>query len=141
MPGIRQKLRASVLVTAATAATIGALGVASPAQADENGSDWCDLSTGSISVTTAAGQAATTVPYGADLTVSWSVNAFCPDFYVYVSGPGFSYEPVGHVGTRFHVWATPPAGSNRLTWGVGGIGVDATNPTFITLATKVVTVV
>jgi hypothetical protein len=123
MSGIRRKLRVMAVVTAATLASIGVLGISSPAQADENGSEWCDMSTGSISVTTAAGQSATTVLFGTELAVSWSVNASCPDFNVYVFGPGFSYEPVGHVGTRYHIWATPPAGSNTLGWSVGGIGM------------------
>ena len=141
MSRIRRRLRVMALVTTTTLASIGVLGIPSTAQADENGSEWCDLSTGSISVTTDTGQSATTVPFGTELAVAWSVNAFCPDFNVYMSGAGFSYEPVGHAGTRYHIWASPPAGSNTLIWTVGGIGMDATNPRFITLAAKVVTVV
>lgn len=136
MRGMRRLLGVLLL-----AVTLGGAGVlaASPAYADENGSEWCFLSTGSISVTR-NGSPVTSVPYGSNLTVSFTVNAACPDFAWYMSGPGFNGSEYMPYGPRYNVWAMPPAGSNTLSWTLSGVGMDSSTPSSVTLATFNVTV-
>jgi len=138
MRGMR-RLIGMLLVAIALGGAGVVAGVAAPAYADENGSEWCFLSTGSISVTR-NGSPVTSVPYGSNLTVSFTVNAACPDFAWYMSGPGFNGAEYMPYGPRYNVWAMPPAGSNTLSWTLSGIGMDSSTPTPVTLANYSVTV-
>jgi hypothetical protein len=140
MRGIRRLMGTLLIaVTLGGAGVLALAGGAAPAYADENGSEWCDYSTGSITVTR-NGSPVTSVPYGSNLTVSFTVNAACPDFAVYMSGPGFNGTEYMPYGPRYNVWAMPPAGSNSLSWTLSGLGMDATNPRSVTLATFNLTV-
>src|SRR5690349_3136869 len=66
--------RRSAMVLAALAfAATALLGLGTPAYADENGSEWCFLSTGSITVRTGSATAPASVPYGTNLSVAWNV--------------------------------------------------------------------
>ena len=78
--------RAAVaLATLSAVGVVGAVAVgpATPAFADENGSEWCFLSTGSLG-------APSPVSYGQFITVSWTVNPACPDLAIWITGPGFT---------------------------------------------------
>jgi hypothetical protein len=132
-----------VLLAVATFGAAGVLsvaGTAAPAYADENGSEWCFLSTGSITVLAGSTPAPSSVPYGTNLTVSWTVNAACPDLAVYMSGPGFTGTEFVTSGPRRDVWATPPNGVHTMSWTLSVLGMDSSTPTMFTLATRTITV-
>src|SRR3954454_17489477 len=136
----RMRRLMGMLLVAVTLGGAGVLaGTAAPAYADEAGSEWCFLSTGSISVTR-NGSPVTSVPYGTNLTVSFTVSAACPDFAWYMSGPGFNGSEYMPYGPRYNVWAMPPAGSKSLSWTLSGIGIDSSTPMSVTLATFNLTV-
>jgi hypothetical protein len=132
--GMRRLMGMLLIAVTLGGAGVLALAGAAPAYADENGSEWCYLSTGSISVTR-NGSPVTSVPYGTNLTVSFTVSAACSDFAWYMSGPGFDGTEYMPYGPRYNVWAMPPAGSNNLSWTLSGIGMDASTPRSVTLAT------
>jgi hypothetical protein len=138
----RSRTAAVLLATAAFGAVgfLGVVGTAAPAYADENGSEWCFLSTGSITVLAGSAPAPSSVPYGTNLTVSWTVNAACPDLAIYMSGPGFNGTEYVTSGPRTDVWATPPNGVHTLTWTLTVLGMDSSTPTPYTMATKTINV-
>lgn len=134
--GLRRSSRtAKVLLatlTAAGAVGLVTVGPAAPAFADENGSEWCFLSTGSLG-------APSPVSYGQFITVSWTVNPACPDLAIWINGPGFGggNELLNPGGSR-QVRAV--TGGSTITWTLIGYPMDSSTPSPITLATRTITV-
>lgn len=106
---------------------LAAVGLAGPAYADEGDAPACYGSTGSVSVFAGSAKV-TSVPFGTNLTVRWTLNPGCQDYSLYMEGPGFGGELQGLSGSRGDVWATPPSGSHTLTWKLEMLPWDASSP-------------
>src|SRR5689334_14107086 len=138
MRTLTSRSRAVLAAVGTVAFGVATLGFGAPAYADEGDAPWCYVSTGAIAVTH-AGSVVSSVPSGTDLTVFWTVNTFCEDYALFMAGPGFSgFEQVD--GNQRSVRATPPDGSQSMTWTLDLVALDEDPPVVLELASRTVTV-
>ncbi|GIF18846.1 hypothetical protein BJ973_005891 [Actinoplanes tereljensis] len=122
-----KRLRIIGTLLATLALTAGTLGVAAaPAYADDQ-CQFIHLSSGKITVKS-NGVVVTSVPFGANLTVSWTQSIFCPSYTLMMVGPGFVEAEEVNTTSRANIWAIPPQGSNTMTWDMWVYAAISDNP-------------